>query len=244
LTSSQQLPQVQRQTRFLWETPEATTVRAAIRTKRCVRQQQLRLTHRYRGCRTAHSSSPKFCAKPDLQHATIPVGDAGCHDGTGRDSDEAVCQTTTAATEPPIRGCRTAPAAPTGVLCTPGLSWETPEATTAAKRCVRQQQLRLTHRNRGCRTAPAAPTGPAPDAVLVGDAGGHDGTGRDSDEAVCQTTTAATDPPQSRLSHSSSSSHRFCAKPRSAARHNPRGRRRRPRRYGPQFGRRRSGCVL
>jgi hypothetical protein len=39
--------------------------------------------------------------------------------------------------------------------------------------------------------------------IPVGDAGGHDGS-----EAVCQTTTAATDPPLSRLSHSSSSSHR------------------------------------
>jgi hypothetical protein len=123
----QQLPQVQRQTRFLWETPEVTTVRAAIRTM-------------------------------------------------------AACQLANEPSDPPIRGCRTAPAAPTGVLCTPGLPWETPEATTAAMRTI----------------------------------------------AACQSANEPADPPLSRLSHSSSISHRYRVGPKHVAPPNPRGRRRRP----------------
>jgi hypothetical protein len=72
------------------------------------------------GCRTAPAAPTGFVPNPDLQHATIPVGDAGGHDGS-----EAVCQTTTAATEPPIRGCRTAPAAPTGFVPNPDLQHAT-----------------------------------------------------------------------------------------------------------------------
>jgi hypothetical protein len=73
----------------------------------------------------------------------VLVGDAGGHDGRGRDSDETVCQLTAEPADPPLSS----------------------------------------DRGPGCRTVPAAPTGSAPDAVLVGDAGGHDGTGRDPDES-------------------------------------------------------------
>jgi hypothetical protein len=118
------------------------------------------LTHRYRGCRTAPAAPTGFVPNPDLQHATIPVGDAGGHDGS-----EAVCQTTTAATDPPLS--------------------------------------RLSHSSSSSHRFCAKPRSAARFTIPVGDAGGHDGS-----EAVCQTTTAATDPPLSRLSHSSSSSHR------------------------------------
>jgi hypothetical protein len=151
------------------------------------------LTRRNRGCRTA-PAAPTGPA-PDA----VLVGDAGGHDGTGRDSDEAVCQTTTAATDPPLSRLSHSSQQLPQVLCqtqicsTPQSPWETPEVTTVraairTKRCVRQQQLRLTHRYRGCRTAPAAPTGfvPNPDlqhaTIPVGDAGGHDGTGRNSED--------------------------------------------------------------
>jgi hypothetical protein len=194
----QQLPQVQRQTRFLWETPEATTVRAAIRT-RAVRQLADEPTDpplssdRGPGCRTA-PAAPTGSA-PDA----VFVADAGGQDGTGRDSDDAVCQLADEPADPPLSS----------------------------------------DRGPGCRTAPAAPTGSAPDAVFVADAGGQDGTGRDSDETVCQLTAEPADPtaivrPRPGLSHSSSSSHRFSARRGSS------GRRRRPRRYGPRFGR---DCV-
>src|SRR5213083_621712 len=65
--------------------------------------------------------------------------------------------------------------------------WETPEVTTAANAMCQladepSDPPQSSDHGPNCRTAPAAPTGPAPDAVLVGDAVGHDGTGRDSDE--------------------------------------------------------------
>jgi hypothetical protein len=44
----------------------------------------------------------------------IPVGDAGGHDGTGRDSDEAVRHLADEPSDPPLRCCRTTSASPIG----------------------------------------------------------------------------------------------------------------------------------
>jgi hypothetical protein len=85
-----------------------------------------------------------------------PVGDAGGHDGTGRDSDDAVCQLQMSHLTHRYRPTAARAVAQlqqlpqvlcqTQICSTPQSPWETPEATTAAKRCVRQQQLRLNHR--------------------------------------------------------------------------------------------------
>jgi hypothetical protein len=44
----------------------------------------------------------------------IPVGDAGGHDGTGRDSDEALRHLADEPSDPPLRCCRTTSASPIG----------------------------------------------------------------------------------------------------------------------------------
>ena len=126
-----------------------------------------------------------------------PMGNAGGHDGTGRNSDDAVCQTTTAATDPPLssdRGprCRTAPAAPTGpspdaVLVGDAGGHDGSEAVCQTTTAATGPPL-SSDRGPGCRTAPAAPTGfvPNPDLqhapIPMGDAEGHDGAGRDAED--------------------------------------------------------------
>jgi hypothetical protein len=103
-------------------------------------------------------------------------------------------------------------------MCTPRSLWETPEVTTvrAAIRTMAACQLAnkpsapplSSDRGPGCRTAPAAPTGPAPDAVLVGDAGGHDGSEKQGVSLQISHRPTAIVRPRPGLSHSSSSSHR------------------------------------
>ncbi len=73
----QQLPQVQRQTRFLWETSEITTVRAAIRTIAVC--QLVDEPSDPPLSRLSHSSSSSHRGHVSTE---ITVGDAGGHDGS------------------------------------------------------------------------------------------------------------------------------------------------------------------
>jgi hypothetical protein len=65
-----------------------------------------------------------------------PVGDAGGHDGTGRDSDDSGLSAADESPDLPLSsdrgpGCRTAPAAPTGLRCAAG-NLDTPRNRGAA----------------------------------------------------------------------------------------------------------------
>jgi hypothetical protein len=134
--------------RSLWETPEVTTVRAAIRTMAACQlanepsdPPQSRLSH-------SSSSSHRSSARR---------GSCGRRRRSRRQRWRLVSQQMSHLTHR-NRGRRTAPAAPTGGMCTPGLLWETPEVTTvrAAIRTNAMHESFAAAPNRA--VAPSTPT--------------------------------------------------------------------------------------
>jgi hypothetical protein len=136
---------------LLWETPEVTTAANAMCQLANEPSDPPLSSDHGPGCRTAPAAPTGVMCTPGLRWETPEVTTVRAAIRT-----MAACQLANKPSDPPLSsdrgpGCRTAPAAPTGVMCTLGLLWETPEVTTvrAASRTNAMHESFAAAANRG-----------------------------------------------------------------------------------------------